>query len=323
MCKKFGAGSRGSRRQMIIRKLEYLIALAKERHFARAAEACHVSQPTLSAALRHLEAEMGIMILKRGQRYSGLTDHGERVLAFANRMAVECERLRRDLESQRGEALGHLQVGVVASAIPAASQITSLFQKNHPHVMVKIVDLSPTEIQRAFQDLRLDVAITYLEETVRRQGRSHPLYVEEYSFLTRKGHPLSLRKSISWKEASQVPLCLLSAEMQPGNSPVRDILSQLGLNIAHVETNSVTALYAQVRSGQWASILPRSLTAASEAGADLKCIPLLPSDSAPIAVGVMIPDGDLTFPLAEAFFNVAVSLKPKAPSPKKRKPSSR
>lgn len=293
---------------MIIRKLEYLIALAKEGHFGRAAEACHVSQPTLSAALRQLEAEMGIMILKRGQRYSGLTERGERVLAFAHRMAVECEHLRRDLESQRGDALGHLEVGVVASAIPIASKITSLFQKDHPHVMVKIVDLGPAEIQRGFQESRLDIAITYLEETVRRLGRNHPLYIEGYSFLIRKGSALAARKSISWKDASQVPLCLLAAEMQSASSPIRDILSQLGLDVAHVETNSVTALYAQVRSGHWASILPRSLAVESEIGIDLKCIPLLPS-STPISVGVMIPDRDLTFPLAEAFFKVAVSLK--------------
>jgi DNA-binding transcriptional LysR family regulator len=307
---------------MIIRKLEYLLALAKEGHFARAAEACHVSQPTLSAALRQLEAEMGIMILKRGQRYSGLTERGERVLAFAHRMAVECEHLRRDLENQRGDALGHLQVGAVASAIPLASRLTSLFQKEHQHVMVKIVDLSPAEIQRAFQESRLDVAITYLEETVRRQGRNHPLYVEEYSFLIRKGSPLSTRKSISWKDASQVPLCLLALEMQSSSSPIRDVLSQLGLNMAHVETNSVPALYAQVRSGLWASILPKSLAVQSEIGSELKCVPLLPSGN-PISVGVMIPDRDLTFPLAEAFFNVAVSLSTGAEKPNKRNRSSR
>ena len=72
---------------MIIRKLEYLMALAREGHFGRAAEACHVSQPTLSASLRQLEAEMGVIILKRGPRYSGLTEQGDRVLAFAHRMA--------------------------------------------------------------------------------------------------------------------------------------------------------------------------------------------------------------------------------------------
>jgi len=87
---------------MIIRKLEYLIALAREGHFGRAAQACHVSQPTLSAALRQLEAELGVMVLKRSQRYSGLTERGERVLVFTQHMAVECEHLRRHLESRRG-----------------------------------------------------------------------------------------------------------------------------------------------------------------------------------------------------------------------------
>lgn len=307
---------------MIIRKLEYLIALAKEGHFGRAAETCHVSQPTLSSALRQLEAEMGIMILKRGQRYSGLTERGERVLAFAHRMAVECEHLRRDLESQRGDALGHLQVGVVASAIPIASKVTLLFQKDHPHVMVKIVDLGPAEIQRAFQESRLDVAITYLEDSVRRQGRNRPLYVEGYAYVTSRKNADRSRRSISWKDATQVPLCLLAAEMQSAGSPIRDILNQVGLDVAHVETNSLTALYANVRSGRWASILPLSLATQSEIRGDLTRIPLPPSGE-PISVGVMIPDRDLTFPLAEEFFNVAVSLKADAPSHRQRVPSAR
>ena len=93
--------------------------------------------------------------------------------------------------------------------------------------------------------------------------------------------------------------------------------------MVHVETNSVTALYAQVRSGQWGSILPRSLATDSAVGADLKCIPLQTSGNVPISVGVMIPDRDLTFPLAEAFFNVAVAFKATVPSTRKLKSSSR
>jgi len=293
---------------MIIRKLEYLMALAKEGHYARAAQACHVSQPTLSSALRQLESEMGVMILKRGQRYSGLTEPGERVLEFAHRMAVECEHLHRELEHRSGDALGNLRVGAITSAIPILSRLMLPFQQNHPHVMVKIIDLSPGQIQRAFEDSTIDIAITYLEDTVRKQGRNHRLYVEEYSLLTSKGSPLSGRESISWEEASQVPLCLLAAELQPTSSPICDILSQLGPDVAHVETNSVAALYAQVRSGHWASILPKSLAADSQFGVDLRSIPL-PACGSPLWVGVMIPDRDLTFPLAEALFSVAVSLR--------------
>jgi DNA-binding transcriptional LysR family regulator len=293
---------------MIIRKLEYLIALAKAGHFGRAAEACHVSQPTLSAALRQLEAELGVMILKRGQRYSGLTERGERVLVFAQRMAVECEHLRRDLESRRGDALGTIQLGVVTSAIPAVSALTVPFQKSRPHVVVKISNLNPAEIQRAFEDFKLDVAITYLEEPVHRQGRSHTLYEEEYSLLTDKVSALSRRRAISWEEVAGLPLCLLAPEMLPSNSPLRDLLAHTGRSAPHIETNSMTALYSHVRSGEWASVLPRSLTVPSHTGADLKAIPLPPSHAS-VSVGIMIPDRDLTFALAEEFFNVAVSTK--------------
>src|SRR5690349_17443125 len=76
------------RRAVLSRKLEYLMALAKEGHFARAAALCHVSQPTLSAAMQDLEAELGVAIVRRGQRFQGLTPEGELVLKAATRMAA-------------------------------------------------------------------------------------------------------------------------------------------------------------------------------------------------------------------------------------------
>jgi DNA-binding transcriptional LysR family regulator len=285
-----------------------LIALAKAGHYGRAAEACHVSQPTLSAALRQLEAEMGVMIVKRGQRFNGLTERGERVLAFAHRMAVECENLRRDLESRGGDAIGTLQIGVIASALPTVAALTISFQKSHPHVVLKISSLNPGEIERAFEDFNLDIAITYLPETVRRQGRSHVLYDEEYSLLTHQGSELSKRKSVSWQELSELPLCLLALEMLPSSSPVRDLIIHAGPSSAHIETNSMTALYMHVRSGEWMSVVPKSLAAESQTGGDMRSIQL-PQSGVVVPVGIMIPDRDLTFPLAEEFFNTAISSK--------------
>jgi DNA-binding transcriptional LysR family regulator len=257
---------------------------------------------------------MGVMIVKRGQRFNGLTERGERVLAFAHRMAVECENLRRDLESREGDPIGTLQVGAIASSLPTVAALTISFQKTHPHVVVKISDLNPAQIERAFEDFKLDIAITYLQETVRRQGRSHVLYDEEYSLLTRAGSDLSRRKSISWQELSELPLCLLAPDMLPSSSPVRDLLSHMGPRSAHIETNSVTALYMHVRSGEWVSVLPKSLTAESQTGGDIKAI-ALPRSGDAVQVGIMIPDRDLTFPLAEQFFITAVSAKN---SPKRR-----
>ena len=83
---------------MVLRQLEYLAALAREKHFGRAAEACHVSQPTLSAAIRLLEDDLGAPIVERGHRYVGLTPQGQVALEHAHRILAEVENLRHGLE---------------------------------------------------------------------------------------------------------------------------------------------------------------------------------------------------------------------------------
>ena len=74
---------------MVIRQLAYLVALARERHFGRAAAACNVTQPTLSAGIRHLENELGVPLVERSQRFQGLTAEGERVLTWAQRIIAD------------------------------------------------------------------------------------------------------------------------------------------------------------------------------------------------------------------------------------------
>jgi DNA-binding transcriptional LysR family regulator len=79
---------------MFIRQIHYLLALAKTKHFRKAAEICHVSQPALSTAIQHFEEELGITIIKRGQRFQGFTEEGERVLQWAQILAANWEGMR-------------------------------------------------------------------------------------------------------------------------------------------------------------------------------------------------------------------------------------
>ena len=108
---------------MIVRQLEYLVALAKEKHFARAAAACHVSQPTLSAGIQQLETDLGVQIVKRGRRFLGFTESGELVLSWARRMTNEAEGLRQKLKERSGNFAGTLRVGVMNSAIPLGENL--------------------------------------------------------------------------------------------------------------------------------------------------------------------------------------------------------
>ena len=82
---------------MDLRHLTYLVALVREEHFGRAARACHVSQPTLSSGIRRLESEVGFPIVRRSQRYEGLTPEGERVLEWARRILADVDGLDDEL----------------------------------------------------------------------------------------------------------------------------------------------------------------------------------------------------------------------------------
>jgi DNA-binding transcriptional LysR family regulator len=291
---------------MIARKLEYLIALARERHFAHAAEVCHVSQPTLSAAIRQLEIEVGVRIVQRGPRFHGLTEDGERVLAFAQLMASGCERLREELSDRGRELFGTLRVGVIPSAIPLTPRLTFPFHKRHVRVHLKIVDLNPQDVLRALEERSVDVAVTYLDEDARRCGRTHPLYTESYALLTRKGALRPGAKSVSWAQAMQRPLCLLAPEMHHRDSLPADFFGDGAAKLPRIETNSIGALYSQVRSGAWSSVLPRSLASDAEGSDELEMLPL-PRQGKSARVGVIIPDSAHSTPLAEAFFRIAVN----------------
>lgn len=111
----------------MLASLRYLVALSENRHYARAAQSCGITQPALSNALRALEKEFGIAIVKRGRTYAGLTPEGERVLATAQRMLHEHEHehehelLQQELRSSASQPQGALQLGVVPTAVPGGN----------------------------------------------------------------------------------------------------------------------------------------------------------------------------------------------------------
>ena len=96
-----------------------------EKHFARAAEACGVAQPTLSAGLRHLEDDLGVPVVERGNRFKGLTPEGERVLAWAQRILADCHSLEQELVGARKSLTGRINIGVIPSALTMVAKLTA------------------------------------------------------------------------------------------------------------------------------------------------------------------------------------------------------
>ncbi|MGW2821366.1 LysR family transcriptional regulator [Streptomyces sp. NPDC001443] len=194
---------------MLLRQPEYLVALARERHFARAAAACHVSQPSLSAAISRLEHELGVPVVRRGRRYEGLTLEGEVVLARAHRILAERDALHQELSMLRGGLAGTLRLAVVPTALPVASLLTTPFCDRHPRARVALESLSSADITQGLGGFELDAAMTYLEDDALRNVRRIPLHEERYVLLTPVGGALGEARAARWPQAAELPLCLL------------------------------------------------------------------------------------------------------------------
>ena len=93
----------------MIDKLEFLLALAREKHFGRAAEACGVTQPTLSAGVKQLEETMGVLLVNRGSRFQGFTPEGERVLEWARRIVGDTRAMRQEIHALKHGLTGRLR----------------------------------------------------------------------------------------------------------------------------------------------------------------------------------------------------------------------
>jgi DNA-binding transcriptional LysR family regulator len=286
---------------MVIRQLEYLVALAREKHFGRAAAACHVSQPTLSAAIRMLEQDLGAPIVERGHRYVGLTRQGLLTLEHAHRVLAETDNLRRDLEEMDKGLAGRLRIGAIPTALPLVAHITAPFYARFPHVTVTVLSLNSTEILRGIEEFELDAGLTYLDAEPVGRAKTRPVWVEEYLFLTPASGPFARRAEIAWLEAAGAPLCLLTPDMQ--NRRILDgVFRSVGATPAPaVETNSIFNLVSHVSGGQWSSIVPRQLLQFFGLPDGTRALELID----PVArrtIGLLMSDRDPPSPLARNLF---------------------
>ena len=292
---------------MIVRYLEYLVALAREQHFSRAAAACNVTQPTLSAGIKQLEESLGVLIVERRQRFVGLTVEGERVLAWAQRTLADYSRLEQEL-GELGDGLqGKIRLGAIPVTLPVIALLTAPFAAKHPKIRFEIVSLTSIEIQRGLDDFTLDAAVSYLDNEPLSQVQTHPLYRERYVLISGMRDDLAGRQSLTWAEAASLPLCLLTRNMQ--NRRIIDMhLHEAGVAAQPIiETNSLITLWGHIRYSGQASIVPHTFALLLERLDDLALLPLV-EPTATHLVGVVAADRDPLPPLTRALIAVAQSL---------------
>jgi len=294
---------------MDIRQLQYLAALAREKHFTRAAQACNITQPTLSGRIRQLEQELGVPLLERGQRYIGLTPEGERVLKWAHTILDNWHSLQSELsqiKSKTGTLVGRLVLGVIPSALPKASLLTRAMNAAHPSVDFTILSHSSEEIIRALNDYSIEAGITYLDNEPVEGLMQAELYRENYCLFVSEGHELAGRTSVTWFEAAQQPLCLLTPNMQNRRIIDRAFAAAKVQPTARLETNSIMNLIASVKSMNLCSIMPDYFKNALGALDGVVAIPLI-EPTLSHKVGLVAVDREPMSPLITALFASANS----------------
>ncbi|HTO80150.1 MAG TPA: LysR family transcriptional regulator, partial [Methylocystis sp.] len=186
---------------MLIRHLSYFATLAREKHFARSAERCNITQPTLSLAIRKLEDYLGVPLVERGQRFVGLTPEGEKALIWARQILNDYDSMRGEIASAKGGLTGALRLGVIPAAMPVIGFLTAPFAAAHPNVVIEIQSLTSRSIQRGLDAFELEGGVTYLENEPLENIQSLPLYDERYVFVTQKCAARASANSIAWADA--------------------------------------------------------------------------------------------------------------------------
>jgi DNA-binding transcriptional LysR family regulator len=289
---------------MLVKHLAYLTALARERHFGRAAEFCGISQPALSAAIRQIEAELGVQIVERARRFNGFTPEGQLVLERAQRLVHDFESLRQDLTVLKRALSGRIRVGAIPAALPLVSLLTTPFCAQHPAVTIHIQSLTSKEIQRGIDTFDLDLGLTYLDNEPLSRVKTLALYRDRFAFITVDEPRFAERKAISWREAAAERLCLLSSDMQ--NRRIIDrAFGTTGIAPRPIiEANNLITLMSHVRLGRWSSIIPESLLLLTGISSGLRALPLV--DPRPShAVGLVYADRDPIPGLVSAFLATA------------------
>jgi DNA-binding transcriptional LysR family regulator len=294
----------------VIDKLEYLMALAREQHCGRAADTCGVTQPTLSAGIKQLESSLGVMLVQRGSRYIGLTPEGERTLDWARRIVSDSRSMRQELKTLKFGLSGQLRLAAIPTALAMVESLTTPFRQKHPDVRFSVYSRTSIEILNMIENLEIDAGISYLDNEPLGRVATVPLYQERYRLVTSAQAPFGRRDKITWKEAADVPLCLLTPDMQ--NRRIIDgLLRKAGGDPQPtLVSNSMIVLFSHVRTGQWASIMPMRLAETLGLTDTIRAIPIVEPEAVH-SIGLLVPQREPLTPLTAALVAEARRIGPK------------
>jgi LysR family transcriptional regulator, hydrogen peroxide-inducible genes activator len=244
---------------MTLRDLEYLVALAETRHFGRAALRCHVSQPTLSAQLRKLEASLGTPLIERRPRRVVLTAAGEAVVERARRMLRDAEDIRSLARARQDPLSGPLKVGLIPTLGPyLLPRVAPRIAKAAPRLQLVLHEYQTAPLVERTVEGELDLAILALPaDTKGLVTRS--LFAEVFLVAMDGTHRLAVKKRIRASNLAGEKLLLLE-EGHCLRDQALEVCEQAGTEEQAFRATSLETLRQMVASAQGITLLPRLAT---------------------------------------------------------------
>ena len=196
---------------MTLTELRYIVAVARERHFGRAAAACYVSQPTLSVAIKKLEDELGVAFFERGKNDIKITPVGERIIAQAKRVLEEVEGVKRIAKQEHDQLDGPLRVGAIYTVAPyLLPQLIPILHKQQPRMPLVIEENYTARLREQLLQGELDailISLPFAEPGITVRA----LYEEPFMVVLPAAHPWRERAAISVKELAAEGVLMLGA----------------------------------------------------------------------------------------------------------------
>jgi LysR family transcriptional regulator, transcription activator of glutamate synthase operon len=245
---------------MDLRQLRYLVALAEEQHFTRAAAREHVAQPALSQQIRRLEDELGVPLVERTTRHVEITGAGNLLVARARRILAEVDAAQAELLALKGLETGRVNVGTMHTMGPIdVSLALAIFHQRHPGIELAVREEASEELAELIRNDVLDLAFLSVTERVESHGLGlHQLVSEELVVVLPPRHQLARRRRLRMAELRDEEFISYRA-----GARLRELLFVAGREAGFeprvtLESNESQRIRRLVSRGMGVAILPRS-----------------------------------------------------------------
>ena len=287
---------------MTLTELRYVVTLARERHFGRAAERCHVSQPTLSVAVKKLEDELGIPLFERSKSSIRVTETGQRIIDQAQRVLDQVGVIRDMAQDGKNQLNSPLKVGAIYTIGPYLfPHLLPELRRGAPEMPLYIEENYTANLRQKLRHSDLDaiiVALPFDEPEV----VTLPLYDEPFVVLLPAGHPLTKKEQITAEEMAKEQLLLLGPghcfrdQVLESCPPLVDAITQradTGQPELVTEGSSLETIRHMVASGLGITVLPLSAATAIKYQEDILAVrpfaPPIPFRTVALAWRVTFP----------------------------------